>query len=758
MDYRATPNPPSPVGGVITPPQTESFSSLGPTGSGKPDITGPDGGSTTVFDPFYGTSAAAPAVAAVAALMMQENPQLESQPLEVDQLLKNTALPFGEPANSMGAGLVQAPQAVAAAAADAKFAVDNAAQSLPAVKTVMFAPGSGNIDTGGDISIFVTMTTPVTITGGSPSLQLNDGGTATFDPANSDLATGQLAFTYQVADGEATPSLAVAAVDLNGATVQDNTADAADFSALLNAPSGVTVNSPLEVASVTASTEGPALLAGAAITLTVAMNESVSVNAAGGSPELLLNDGATATYDPGASNPSAGLLTFDYEVGAKDTIANLKTVSVYLPQATTVRDGRGNNADFSGAMQVATGLQVGTSPLQAPSAPVLAQTPPVGYSLNLPSGGLQITNMAQPQLLVQGESGPDVQVFDGGTLVASSSNYDDPFPPFGSWQLQSAPLALGLHQLTAVASADPNVIPSAPSAVTDLLVVPTSQTYFDAPTAANIILTDGSYDLTFGDAPVYFQAGDGNDVVVGGNGDGAIVLGDGNHGIFLGDGDNTVFTGNGSDVVLLGNGANYGALGDGNKMLMTGSGSNTMTLGNGNDTVLLGGGQDAITLGNGNNFVLAGSGAAVVKFGSGNDIGMAGSGEERFELSSGDYQLFLGPNLGIAHFDSAAGYAAIFGFNPQVDRLWFATNGFDLGIDSATATISPKQLDSALLSANSAGTFDGVDNRFAYDSATGQLFYDAQGSAPGSHVQLIATLYGAPQLTAANLFYLKNVF
>jgi hypothetical protein len=156
--------------------------------------------------------------------------------------------------------------------------------------------------------------------------------------------------------------------------------------------------------------------------------------------------------------------------------------------------------------------------------------------------------------------------------------------------------------------------------------------------------------------------------------------------------------------------------------------------------------------------VLAGSGGDVIKFGSGNDIGMAGSGEERFELSSGDYQLFLGPNLGIAHFDSADGYAAIFGFNPQVDQLWFATNGFDLGIDSLTAKISTQPLDASLLSANSAGTFDSVDNRFAYNSSTGQLFYDAQGSAPGSHAQLLATLYGAPQLTAANLFYLHNVF
>ncbi len=124
MNILATPNPPSTVGGSIA-PQTELFSSVGADPS-KPNITGPDGGPTTFaldsgLDPFLGTSAAAPAVAAVAALMMAENQALKSNPQEVYQLVENsnsvTAFPDASaqglnPAQTEGAGLVNAMGAV----------------------------------------------------------------------------------------------------------------------------------------------------------------------------------------------------------------------------------------------------------------------------------------------------------------------------------------------------------------------------------------------------------------------------------------------------------------------------------------------------------------------------------------------------------------------------------------------------------------------------------------------------------------------
>jgi hypothetical protein len=107
--------------------QMEQFSAsgpgeflVGPTGtqlatpvsSGKVNITGPDGGFTSDPDisQFYGTSAATPSVAAVVALMLQEDPNLT--PAEVEKLLDESAINEGNP-NVSGAGLVDALTAVA---------------------------------------------------------------------------------------------------------------------------------------------------------------------------------------------------------------------------------------------------------------------------------------------------------------------------------------------------------------------------------------------------------------------------------------------------------------------------------------------------------------------------------------------------------------------------------------------------------------------------------------------------------------------
>jgi hypothetical protein len=76
----------------------------------KVNFLAPDGSVTSVFAPFYGTSAAAPAAAAVAALMLQANPDLT--PAQVTSLLEQSAEPAGGAAFATGAGLIQADSAV----------------------------------------------------------------------------------------------------------------------------------------------------------------------------------------------------------------------------------------------------------------------------------------------------------------------------------------------------------------------------------------------------------------------------------------------------------------------------------------------------------------------------------------------------------------------------------------------------------------------------------------------------------------------
>ena len=123
----------------VSPPVLESFSSSGTTPilfdlsgnrlaapdprADKPEISGPDGVNTTFFGTdtdgdgfpnFFGTSAAAPHVAAVAALQLQARPT--STPAGIYNALERTAIDMGTAGvdNDSGFGLIQADTAVAA--------------------------------------------------------------------------------------------------------------------------------------------------------------------------------------------------------------------------------------------------------------------------------------------------------------------------------------------------------------------------------------------------------------------------------------------------------------------------------------------------------------------------------------------------------------------------------------------------------------------------------------------------------------------
>jgi Subtilase family len=87
----------------------------------KPDVTATDGGANTFFGSclshtwrFFGTSAAAPHAAAVAALELEKEPL--ATPAKVTEALTESASPMGLPPFSheaVGAGLVDAPEAIA---------------------------------------------------------------------------------------------------------------------------------------------------------------------------------------------------------------------------------------------------------------------------------------------------------------------------------------------------------------------------------------------------------------------------------------------------------------------------------------------------------------------------------------------------------------------------------------------------------------------------------------------------------------------
>ena len=99
--------------------------------------------------------------------------------------------------------------------------------------------GTGDLNEGKVVTLTVNFSAPVTVNtaAGSPTLALNDSGTAAYVGGSG---TAALTFSYTVAAGQNTPDLVVSSFKLNGATVQDGAGNNADLSGAINYnPAGI---------------------------------------------------------------------------------------------------------------------------------------------------------------------------------------------------------------------------------------------------------------------------------------------------------------------------------------------------------------------------------------------------------------------------------------------------------------------------------------------------------------------------------------
>ena len=255
----------------------------------------------------------------------------------------------------------------------------------------------------------------MTVAGGTPTLTLNDGGTATYTGGSG---TNALTFSYTVAAGQNTADLAVTAVNLNGATIKDGAGNAANLTGAVTNPAGtlqIDTTAPT-VTSVAASGTGITagagdLNAGKVVTLTVNLSEAVTV--AGGTPTLTLNDGGTATYT-GGSGTSA--LTFSYTVAAGQNTADLTVTAVNLNGAT-VKDGAGNAANLTGAATNPSGtLQIDTTAPTVTSV-VASGTGITAGSGNLGAGSVVTLTVNLSEAVTVAGGTPTLTLNDGGTAT-----------------------------------------------------------------------------------------------------------------------------------------------------------------------------------------------------------------------------------------------------------------------------------------------------------------------------------------------------
>jgi serralysin len=122
----------------------------------------------------------------------------------------------------------------------------------PSVGGMAALPPDAILGAGATASLTVSMGQVVTVSGGKPTLTLNNGGIASYA---SGSGTGILTFSYTVAPKQDVSQLSVTGINLNGATVTDSLGAAADFSHVAITPPGWLEIAPSAISAFDTSTQ-----------------------------------------------------------------------------------------------------------------------------------------------------------------------------------------------------------------------------------------------------------------------------------------------------------------------------------------------------------------------------------------------------------------------------------------------------------------------------------------------------------------------
>jgi Ca2+-binding RTX toxin-like protein len=309
------------------------------------------------------------------------------------------------------------------------------------------AGGTGNLNAGDVISLTVTFSEAVSVSGGTPNLVLNDGGTATYTSGSGSTA---LVFTHAVQAGQNVADLAVTSLSLNGAVLKDAAGNLANTTAATGYnPAGTLRIDTIAPTVASIATSGSSLTAGsgtvgvgATVTFTVAMSEAVTVT---GTPTLSLSSGGKATYTGGSGSPS---LVFTHTVASGQSAADL-TVTSFNLEGSTVSDVAGNAASLSGATNYnpAGTLTVDTSssspPITGPVTVRLASDTGASSSDRL-TANPALTGTANPYAVVSFQ-------IDGQAIATTATANAS-----GVWSFTPSGLGDGQHTVVAGGTASLN--------------------------------------------------------------------------------------------------------------------------------------------------------------------------------------------------------------------------------------------------------------------------------------------------------------
>ncbi|MCP9799164.1 bluetail domain-containing putative surface protein, partial [Cyanobium sp. Lug-B] len=285
------------------------------------------------------------------------------------------------------------------------FAIDTLATTISSV-AIASASGIQNstLNAGDVVTAIVTTSSAVTVSG-TPQLRLNIGGVLVNASYASGSGTNSLAFTYTIQAGQKDTngiSINASSLLLNGGTITDAAGKAVNlsFSTISGNPGYKVDTTAPTVTSVAitsaAGIQNSTLNAGDVVTATVTTSEVVTVNAAGGPPQLQLNIGGTLVNASYASGSGTNRLTFTYTIQAGQTDVNgisIDASSLSL-NVGTITDAAGNNASLNfNAVTDKSAYKVDTTAPNAPSLSLATDSGSNGTDRITNSGVVNVTGL-----------------------------------------------------------------------------------------------------------------------------------------------------------------------------------------------------------------------------------------------------------------------------------------------------------------------------------------------------------------------------
>ena len=202
---------------------------------------------------------------------------------------------------------------------------------------------------------------------------------------------------------------------------------------------------------------------------------------------------------------------------------------------------------------------------------------------------------------------------------------------------------------------------------------------------------------------------------------------------------NNTYDGLGGNDTIMGNGGNDTILGgSGNDSLYGGTGSDSLDGGIGADRAYGDSGNDLIRGGDGNDSLFGGSGNDAIRGDAGNDILYGGSGNDTLYGDAGRDVFVFNMALGSTNVE------IIVGFSVVDDTMY---------LDDAIFTrLSTGTLTSAAFARNTTGLASDSLDRIIYETNTGRLYYDADGTGTASARVHFATIATNLAITQSDFF------